>query len=228
MARKELDKNRRGYQGLFLALTLVVIITIVLTVPNLTVAVVVIGHITNFLIISSQLTFLGDRLAISHKKDHDQILARIHHDLGSSPLSGDRDVVCCRATPSGAETAALETEPFGFLSHGSPGRGYPGAIDFGAADPPGDTDEALAHTGWTADDEAGNPYGSGWAALPCVGSDAAVSCDGDELNAYQVRSRNSPERVWAGVYRRKSLIDRYVREELDERENAQWWGAHEA
>lgn len=60
-----------------------------------------------------------------------------------------------------------------------------------------------------------------------AGDDTGIVYDGDELVTYQNRARNVPERVWAGTHQRKTLVDHYVREELDERENVRWWGAHE-
>lgn len=60
-----------------------------------------------------------------------------------------------------------------------------------------------------------------------LNSDSIIINDGDELLARQNRSRNDPERVWSGIYRRKDIMDRYVNEELDEEENSRWWGSHE-
>lgn len=57
--------------------------------------------------------------------------------------------------------------------------------------------------------------------------DSIIINDGDELLARQNRSRNDPERVWRGIYRRKDIMNRYVNEELDEEENSRWWGSHE-
>lgn len=116
---------------------------------------------------------------------------------------------------------------------------YPGAIDFGEGGPAaGAHDEApaLGHSDWDKKPRdsppLGNPYDtdrieSPQGAAPCVDDDAIAIYDGDEQNTYQVRSRNDPERVWAGILRRKPLVERYVKEELDERENTRWWGDHE-
>lgn len=51
--------------------------------------------------------------------------------------------------------------------------------------------------------------------------------DGDERITYQARSRNDPVRVTIGTLNRRSALDKYLREELDEEENRRWWGRHE-
>jgi hypothetical protein len=104
---------------------------------------------------------------------------------------------------------------------------YPGAIDF--CD---DTDPSLGHADWDTRARGNAPEGDPriaglQAAPPCVDGDSFASYDGDELVTYHARSRNDPERVWAGARHRKTLVDKYVREELDERENIRWWGVHE-
>lgn len=287
MAREKLDKERQGlsgYHGFFLALTLIVMILIVLMTKELTTAILLIGLITNFLIISSQLTLLGDRhVATSGNGKRGSSLSQINRNLASSvmvnpspglmSLDGGADLMAGLAGPTEAMTRRPGARPpqvapnapyldaglygtreyFTGATTAPPGAGapafpnisetttlaaYPGAIDFGKTDQPvvGDEAPALGHVDWDAAGRdgipAGNPYdldriASPQAAAPCVDDDAIAIYDGDELMAYQVRSRNDPERVWAGIYRRKALIDRYVGEELDERENTQWWGAGE-
>jgi hypothetical protein len=282
MASKKLDPKRRGlngYQGFFLALTLIVMIIIVLTTKELTTAILLIG-----LIITSQLTLLGDRhLATSGDGGKGACLGEIDQDLATSvmvnPAPGlatfdsGSNLMASLSEPMARRPGArppqvalnaphLDTPPRGARERftgattAPPGAGppafpnipetttvaaYPGAIDFGETDVPvvGDEAPALGHVDWDAaarDGAAappqGNPYdldriANPQAAAPCVDDDAIAIYDGDELMAYQARSRNDPERVWAGIYRRKALVDRYVREELDERENTQWWGAGE-
>ncbi len=51
--------------------------------------------------------------------------------------------------------------------------------------------------------------------------------DGDELMTYQARSRNDATRVTAGTMRRVKEMDKYFREEVEEREDIPWWGRHE-
>lgn len=257
----------RGYQGFFLALTLVVMMVILLTTQNLTTAVLVIGLITNFLIISSQLTLLGDRHTLegaSKLEDANMQLSRsvMVNPPPSALLDGAGFVPVAEGMvdgPGGDEHAGhpRAKESFTMATTAPPGAGppafpnipdtsavgtvgpeYPGAIDFGETGRPvvGDEAPALGFVDWDASARDNVPQGNPFdtdrianpqAAPPCVDDDALALFDGDELNAYQVRSRNNPERVWAGIYRRSALMDRYVREELDERENTRWWGNHE-
>jgi len=253
MAREKLDPKRRGlngYQGFFLALTLVVMIIIILTTKELTTAILLIGLITNFLIISSQLTLLGDRHVAGAHDNIDRNLANtvmvqpvLPRSSGSSllaslsegmePVKRERFTTATTAPPGAGPPAITVTPP---TSNVAP---YPGAIDFGGQHQgPDGSDQALAlgHVDWNAEDRdtvpVGNPYDTDrianpQAAGPCVDDDAIAIYDGDELLAYQARSRNDPERVWAGITRRKALVERYVKEELDEKEASQWWGNHE-
>ena len=258
-------------------------IIIVLVVKDLTRSIVIIGLITNFLIISSQLTLLGDRYVTNNEKidiiDTSVVASQPSSALLSSfntPVSlGGAEMM----TPMKNEL--FTTEPLGA---GSPipdtglFHSYPGAIDFGETTDLGDTPASTDRTPYlghvvqvadnrvadnrvadnrvadnrvadnrvadnrvadnrvadnrvadnrVADNQNNIPTGSTRATLSCTDEDAIALYDGDELNAYQVRSRNKPERIWAGIRRRKDLVDHYVREELDECENTRWWGAHE-
>jgi hypothetical protein len=272
MAREK-RRGLNGYQGFFLALTLIVMIIIVLTTKELTTAILHIGLITNFCIISSQLTLLGDR----HLATSGACLGEIDQDLATSAMvnpapglatfdSGSNLMASLsepmarrpgarppQVAPNAPVHGTIDAPPPGARERFTGGAGppafpktpetttvaaYPGAIDFGETGVPvvGDEAPALGHVDWDAAARDGVPVGdphdldriaNPQAAAPCVDDDAIAIYDGDELMAYQARSRNDPERVWAGIYRRKALVDRYVREELDERENAQWWGAHE-
>ena len=51
--------------------------------------------------------------------------------------------------------------------------------------------------------------------------------DGDDRLSYQSLSRNDPKRPIMGVTRRRSDMDKYLREEVDEEENRRWWGQNE-
>ena len=63
---------------------------------------------------------------------------------------------------------------------------------------------------------------------PCVDSEAnGDEIDADEANTYQVRSRNDPVRVITGSMERQRDMDRYLREEVLEAEEREWWGRHE-
>lgn len=259
-------RGLRGYQGFFLALTLVVMIVIILSAESLTVAIVMIGLITQFLIISSQLTLLGDRhVAVSEggRARAGRALDNAVMVLPAPAAALVEGFTGATTAPPGAGPPAWARIPVGDRdegesrgeggdgdksggggrdkSDGGAGEGaaeeYRGAIDFGGEGAEtGDQAPALGHSDWDAaaraDVPEGNPFDPGrvarpQAAAPCEDDDAFAIHDADELVTYQNRSRNVPERVWAGIYRRKALVERYVREELDERENSQWWGAHE-
>jgi hypothetical protein len=255
------NRGLRGYQGFFLALTLVVMIIVILIAPNLTTAVIVIGLITNLFIISSQVTLHAVRHLVAQRQGSAHVrmtrgLGGIDEALGASvmvnpgpgvlaaspmgglALGGAEAFTTATTAPPGAGAPAFPYVPTTSpVKPGTPER-YPGAIDFGQTGQAvvGDEAPALGHVDWdaAARDEVpeGNPFDPGriaspQAAAPCVDDDALLMYDGDELNVLQVRSRNNPERVWAGIYRRKALVARYVEEELDQAENQRWWGNSE-
>jgi hypothetical protein len=128
---------------------------------------------------------------------------------------------------------------------------YPGAIDFedtsagptfgtlnGDVDRPSsnspDADDpgSYGHRDRTERDPQGNPFD-----LARIAVDKAPTCRDDEANAdeldidesntYQARSRNDATRVTAGTMRRLHEMDKYFREEVEEREDIPWWGRHE-
>lgn len=248
MAREKLRQGSQSAfsdQNFYLALTLVVMIVIILVTGELATAVLLIGLIANYFIISSQLVLLRAWREAEKQQTSSLDSSEIGQGLATSVM----------VNPAGlAGFGARTAEPFTSTTTAPPGAGppafprvpasaavagdYPGAIDFGktGAAVAGDRALALGHVDWDAaakDSVAeGNPLdldrvANPQAAAPCVDDDAIAIYDGDELLAYQARSRNDPERVWAGIYRRKGLVDRYVREELDETEDTQWWGRHE-
>jgi hypothetical protein len=242
-----------GGSSAFLALTFVVILVIALLAPDLMTAVLLIGLIANFFIISTQMSLLHDRAAACgpaasvEERARAALASMVNPPSGvwssgggfsprSRPDSAREAFTGATTAPPGAGAPAFPNVPR--TTPGSAPPEYPGAIDFGGTDYPvvGDEAPALGHADWAEASRvsvpAGNPYdldriSSPQAAPPCIDDDALALYDGDELTAYQVRSRNEPERVWAGIYRRKALVDRYVGEELDERENSRWWGAGE-
>lgn len=80
----------------------------------------------------------------------------------------------------------------------------------------------------------GNPFdlartGAPQAASPCTDDEANDdNYDIDERNTYQARSRNDATRATAGTMRRLKEMDKYFREEVEEREDSNgWWGRHE-
>ena len=167
------DKGVKGYEGFFLALTFVVMLVILVSSKDMTTALLTIGLITNFLIISSQLTMIGDR-------------------------NIKMDAAAAVAPPSAAALISASQSNFHDPEFDSVADGaYPGAIDV-------PEDRTLR-----------SPVG-----------DSAL-LDGDERITHQVRSRNDPERVWAGALQKKAFIEPYVAEELADAEDRPWWGRHE-
>jgi hypothetical protein len=79
----------------------------------------------------------------------------------------------------------------------------------------------------------GNPFdlsrtAAPQAAAPCVDDEANDGeIDVDESNTYQVRARNDPTRVEAGIMNRRTFLDPYLRETVEVDENRRWWGVHE-
>lgn len=79
----------------------------------------------------------------------------------------------------------------------------------------------------------GNPFdvsriASPQAAGACFDDEANdAEADVDEQNVNQVRSRNDETRVIAGIMNRTKWLTPYLKEELDEYENLNWWGRNE-
>ena len=109
---------------------------------------------------------------------------------------------------------------------------YPGAIEVDDPSAPGEF-AMYGHRDRGLDDfnPLGNPYTVGRIAQPkevvCIDEDAEPIHDGDELNVVHSLARNDATRVAAGIIRRGELVDRYLREELDEAEERTWYHRHE-
>ena len=113
---------------------------------------------------------------------------------------------------------------------------YPGAIDLGPSSL-GAVEGTWRGGGYDDRDsgeylDIGNPYATDRlavdkAAPPCIDDDAIAVGDIDEQVPNQVRARNDPTRVVAGIMNRRKFLDPYLREELDETEDRRWWGRHE-
>lgn len=79
----------------------------------------------------------------------------------------------------------------------------------------------------------GNPMNLGRdaspaAACPCIDDEANNDeIDGDERITYQLRARNDETRVIAGLMNRRSELDKFLREEVEQEENSRWWGRQE-
>jgi len=226
----------RGHLGFYLGLTLVIIIIVIMVSKSFATAVLIITLLANFVIISTYLTLMHDRVA-------GQSGSPAPGPYGSSGPP-DRFTTATTAPPGAGAPEVVAVA--GGRRRGSAGEsysdfggdtggdaGYPGAIDGGIDD---DSLPQFGATDWRAEGRdnvpAGNPFStsrtaSPQAAPPDVDDDAVAALDGDELMAVQGRSRNDPTRVWAGALRKKAQLSRYVKEELDERENSRWWGQHE-
>lgn len=248
--------HAKGNPGVFLALTLAVIIIVALITRDLQTTIAIVSLITSFFIISAQLTML-ERLRRPKKSESSSTDSFLPAVTSPAPAPPPPAFTYVPRVPASADanteppypgaidfTDEVEGDPSG-LSHPvgpATSRGVAGAPDavFSAA-PTGDAllgDEApaLGHRDWTTsarDNVAeGNPFdvgrvGAPQAAPPCIDDEASAYLDGDELNTIQARARNDPTRVWAGIYRRKELVNRYVGEALDEAQDSRWWGIHE-
>ncbi len=208
-------------QGLFLALTLVVMIIIVLVTKDLTAAILIIGLATNYLIISTQLTALGRQ-----QKARAPPPAAEPENFWPAPGAGAPYTGTTAATGGGGPWRGVRAPYRGAIA-GDPDAGGPGVH---AAAARGHPDRTARETDSVP---VGNPHdldriGSPAAAAPCVDDEAAGGpLDGDELLAVQARSRNDDTRVRAGTIRRKAFMERFLTEELEEEEDSRWWGRHE-
>ncbi|GFR91267.1 hypothetical protein ElyMa_002588600 [Elysia marginata] len=236
MAHTRSNKRRRGldtYQGVFMVLTLIVMIIVVLSAKDFATAILLISLMTNFLIISSQLTLIfgGYNHGAADCGKEENGFCRLDRSLASLETvdrvdpTALEDGVTAELFESKVQTRpsqeTFDTPHRGNATAMSPLRtkapdsflesaAYPGAIDFKGIDSPDVGGEVLGL------------FGSGSEALSMPYDD-----DGNGLMALQARSRNEPERARTGVYRRKALVDRHVGEELDEHEKMCWWGAEE-
>jgi hypothetical protein len=196
--------------GIFLILAFVITIVAILTAKNMKSALAQVGGVASILFISTQL------------REHI-----------APPCRAVDAWAAWAAPPMNAKAVPFYPPPAGgetSTAGSAGGAGYRGAIDF---DLDGlDSAPEFGASDRLAGAEAGNPHNLGRyarpaAAPPCVDEEAAAIYDGDEQVTYQSRARNQPERVWAGASRRKTHVSGYVDEELDEEENAPWWGRSE-
>lgn len=203
-----------GYQGLFLALTLVVMIIIIITTKDLPTAIIVIGLITNFLIISSQLTLMGDR-HVAIEENARGAKRRINRGLAASVTTGS-------PSPGAMLAEGFEDDPTDNTPAGGTDQFADAPLAAGAgleddSDPLVDFDGRPSKQAGDAPETRDLGYDN----------DTNGLFDADEAAAYQVRSRNVPERVWSVGPRRRAFVEKYTREELDNEENKAWWGRHE-
>ena len=70
--------------------------------------------------------------------------------------------------------------------------------------------------------------GAPHAASACYDDEANDDeLDGDERINYQALARNDPLRATVGTIGRRASLDAYLREEVVEEEDRDWWGRHE-
>lgn len=210
----------RGSQGLYIALTLVVIIVIINLAPDPNRALLLISLIVSFLIISTQLTIMRNQDQRCPGDDADD-MDDIDDHFAERPAAGAH------------------------FPHGNPIPGvtgeYPGGLDaatlanigyqFGA----GDASPAVgpAYTPTTPDPTPfpHNPYQLNRVQTRAerlgddgMASEARNTHDADRKVVTHARWRHDPYRVAAGVMRKKDQMQRYIGEELDEVEHREWWG----
>lgn len=216
-------------RNVFAALTLIVIVVIILLTRDLTLAVAAIAAVAGYL--------LATRGGGPEEPEEPE---EPREGLASFPEPGREapHPAYVPALPGPAPSLGGERGTTGF-----PGP-YKGAVDFGEYE----TAPELGHVDRTGDPYAvmagqGADYGPDWfpygnpydtdriagvlAAGPCVDDEAVAVFDADELNTYQVRSRNDPYRLAAGALRYKEQLAQYTSSELDEEQDSRWWGRHE-
>ena len=208
-------------QVLLLALTFVIVVIIVLTCPDLATAIIIISALLGFY--AAYEAAGRDRFVSNWASHHPPVPVRCEGGIcpvkeGFNPLPG--------APAPYAVTAAPGARPR------NPGR-YPGAVDIDEYD----TEADYGHRDRTEGDgdraPVGNPYNRGRISAPpaadaCIDDEANdAEMDGDELMSFHGYARNDPERVTAGTMNRRRDLDKYLREEVTESEDREWWGRHE-
>lgn len=233
----------RGKQSFFLAITLVVILAVILLAGDVKTALLVIGLIANFFIISSQMVLISERHAAEGGASG--------ADVAGRPAAADSSLVS--NVPwfgwNGGHSGFQDKEDFASRPVPVHPHEYPGGL--GVHDmPPGDTNyqtgpfegppgDGAVYSPAPADALAQGPYPDNPFDLNRVDTAAQETCDygmtGESRDTHDAdrkvvdhaRWRHDPYRVTAGIMRRKHLLEEYVAEELDEAENLQWWGRSE-
>jgi hypothetical protein len=207
MEKREGVRRARPRQQncLLLALTFVTFIIVILIIPDAVTALIIISILLGFTIACN------------------------------SSMGGDAGKQCPHAAKEGFYYLPGQPAPYAILApspDASPGR-YLGAFDADEFD----TFPGLGHHDRTELDNVsasdGNPFNLSRISAPhaaeaCIDDEAnADELDGDERINYQMRSRNDPSRVAAGTMNRSCDLDKYLREEVEEESDREWWGRHE-
>lgn len=219
-------------QILYMALTFIVFVIIVLTAQSFSDALMMISLLSQFLIVSTLLTSVHESTDAT-----DLAATNVTWLPARGSFEPDRE---------GFTGRPLITPGTGISADAGRGAAvYPGGLhdiqslvhDYGAVGPAGTgavyspMQAAATPSGADRPREASvgpmRSFETRPAPAPCDYGYAAESrntFDADRQMVEHGRWRNDPHRVVAGVMRRKEAIDRYVREELDEKEHEPWWG----
>lgn len=222
---------------LFLALTFVLVIIVVMLCPDAKTALTIVGLLFGLVVAygvmveghAAELHF-GPRLAPRALRGKTRIASNGEFCCADDGLYLEKGP---KVAPSGRMASCR-----GF----GRSRGYLGAIgpedDYDTAQSlnegplmdGGHRDRAVSDNAFAPD---GNPFdlnrvGAPRAASACFDDEANDDeLDGDERINYQARSRNDPMRVTAGTMNRRCDLDKYLREEVEEEDDREWWGRHE-
>lgn len=214
-------------------MTFILVIIVILMCPDKTTAIIAIGSLLGFYIAYRSAGGFDDRG--SHEADRlaesgfDNVLGSGGNSCGSKaeefyPLPGNHPPY---AVGTVGQHPGVGDRPAPQWQH------YPGAIDIDEYD----SESANGVRDRLEDDNnlaaEGNPFDLDRVASPraadaCVDDEANDDeIDGDERIVYNSMARNEPTRVIAGTMNRLRDMDKYFREEVEEREDDPWWGRHE-
>lgn len=219
--------------GVFLLLTFAIVLVIVLFSRSVPDAASLLAVLTGFLFIAMQLVALHDKYGLGSERP----LVVVDAPVTAPPAPPADTFADADDLAPGPAEDLLPGAPAGGSLRMPPPRPYPGAIEDGGVDDP--ELAPYGHDTWPAGGRRraaadGNPYDLDRARSaqarpsdPMSAAGVVGVLDADELGALHGRARNEATRVAAGTAGRKRMMDFYLREELDEEEDANWWGRHE-
>lgn len=227
-----------GNQSTFLILTLIVIVVIICVTKKLSDALVIIGLISQFLIISSLMPAIHERHVKDSESDlsYDGVpLATMYAPSYTQQKFKDRDVsehfasvpVDASFPSAGLEPEDIEAMRFTVPVGGTeltPGAGVYLPADQGNDGPIlGGEFNPYQHNRIESRAEPhacnGDVSAEAYAGAPLF--------DADRMIVEQARWRHDPYRVANGTRRRKALIERFAEEEVAAEENSPWWGRYD-
>jgi hypothetical protein len=218
----------QGKQSGFFVLTFILIVAIVCLSDTVEHALIMVGLLTNVLIITAYTTELYKQ----HTEESSKTRAHPEQSSGPMGLPPARTAYTNGQAPlppngdDGGDGAAVPY-PGGLAPEELAGLLHARKDVTGAVYPTTDTFQRAP--------AFGNPHNMSSLQHPeeppaCAGGEAGNAydvLDADEQQISQARSRNDPYRAAAGALRRKDLVDRYLTSELDEEEHRYWWGRTE-